>query len=167
MLWTVGASLQPRSLVFSACLRQSERKRSVGRFWVVAPGEEESITMRLWLKMLREHSLFLLVSLFCFFVFRDRVSLYNSPDWPGTLFVDQGGLKLGKNLPTSAYRVLGVVRMRATTTQTHSLIFKSNICLVEKGRCQIGYPIYFLNARNTLSFPDTLFAPLFFISYRF
>jgi hypothetical protein len=44
--------------------------------------------------------------LFCFSVFRDRVSLC-SPGYPGTHFVDQAGLKL-RNLPASAFRVLGL-----------------------------------------------------------
>jgi hypothetical protein len=49
--------------------------------------------------------------LFCFFVFRDRVSLC-SPGCPGSHFVDQAGLKL-RNLPASASRVLG---LKACTT---------------------------------------------------
>jgi hypothetical protein len=39
-------------------------------------------------------------------VFRDRVPL-DSPDYPGTHFVDQAGLKL-RNLPASASQVLGL-----------------------------------------------------------
>ena len=42
---------------------------------------------------------------FCF-VFRERVSLY-SPGYPGTHFVDQGGLKL-RNLTASASQVVGL-----------------------------------------------------------
>jgi hypothetical protein len=48
---------------------------------------------------------------FFFLVFRDRVSLC-SPGCPGTHFVDQAGLEL-RNLPASAYRVLG---LKAYTT---------------------------------------------------
>jgi hypothetical protein len=40
------------------------------------------------------------------FFFRDRVYLY-SPGCPGTLSVDQAGLKL-RNLPASASQVLGL-----------------------------------------------------------
>jgi hypothetical protein len=49
---------------------------------------------------------FLFVCLFCFLVFRDRVSLY-SPGCPGTHFVDQAGLEL-RDPPASASRVLGL-----------------------------------------------------------
>jgi hypothetical protein len=44
--------------------------------------------------------LFFCLFVFCFFVFRDRVSLY-SPGCPGTHFVDQAGLEL-RDLPASA-----------------------------------------------------------------
>jgi hypothetical protein len=43
---------------------------------------------------------------FCFFVFRARVSLY-SPGCPGIHFVDQAGLEL-RNPPASASQVLGL-----------------------------------------------------------
>jgi hypothetical protein len=49
---------------------------------------------------------FLLLLVFCFFCFQDRVSLYN-PGCPGTHSVDQAGLEL-RNLPASASRVLGL-----------------------------------------------------------
>ena len=55
--------------------------------------------------------------LFCFVLFLffwDRVSLC-SPGWPGTHFVDQGGLEL-RNPLASASRVLGL-KAWATTTQ--------------------------------------------------
>jgi hypothetical protein len=48
----------------------------------------------------------------CFFVFRDRVSLYSS-GCPGTHFVDQAGLEL-RNPPASASQVLG---LKACTTK--------------------------------------------------
>jgi hypothetical protein len=58
--------------------------------------------------------LFCLFVLFCFFVFRDRVSLC-SPGCPGTHFVDQAGLKL-RNLPASASQVLEL-KVCATTAR--------------------------------------------------
>ena len=54
----------------------------------------------------------LLTFLFVWF-FYDRVFVY-SPGCPETHFVDQAGLKL-RNLPASAYRVLG---LKACTTST-------------------------------------------------
>jgi hypothetical protein len=48
----------------------------------------------------------ILLFLFCFFVFQDRVSLY-SPGCPGAHFVHQVGLKL-RNPPASASWVLGL-----------------------------------------------------------
>jgi hypothetical protein len=53
----------------------------------------------------------LLLLLFLFFVFQDRVSLC-SPGFTGTHFVDQAGLEL-RNLPASASQVLG---LKACTT---------------------------------------------------
>jgi hypothetical protein len=53
---------------------------------------------------------------FWFLVFRDRVSLYN-PGCPRTHFVDQAGLKF-RNLPVSAFQVLGLKACGTTTTTT-------------------------------------------------
>jgi hypothetical protein len=54
--------------------------------------------------------------LFCFvlfcFVFRDRVSLYYSPGWPGTHVVNQTGLKLTRYLLAFASQVLTLKRQR-------------------------------------------------------
>jgi hypothetical protein len=60
---------------------------------------------------------FFFLSFFFFLVFRDRVSLC-SPGCPRTHFVDQAGLEL-RNLPASAYRVLGL--KACTTTPGYSL----------------------------------------------
>jgi hypothetical protein len=57
---------------------------------------------------------------FLFFVFRDRVSLYN-PGCPGTHFVDQAGLEL-RNLPVSASQVLG---LKACTTMLRMNVYVS------------------------------------------
>jgi hypothetical protein len=54
---------------------------------------------------------FLMICLFVFCFFRDRVSLC-SPGCPGTHFVDQAGLEL-RNPPASASQVLG---LKACTT---------------------------------------------------
>jgi hypothetical protein len=55
--------------------------------------------------------------LFIYFgFFRDRVSLY-SPGCPGTHFVDQAGPKL-RNLPTSAFQVLGLKACATTPGYT-------------------------------------------------
>jgi hypothetical protein len=59
-----------------------------------------------------------------FFFFRDRVSLY-SPGCPGTHFVDQTGLKL-RNLPASAFRVLGLKAWATTPGQDAG--FKHKFC---------------------------------------
>jgi hypothetical protein len=55
---------------------------------------------------------------FCFFVFRDRVSLY-SPGCPGTHFVDQAVLEL-RNLPASASLVLGLKACATTPGSIYS-----------------------------------------------
>jgi hypothetical protein len=54
---------------------------------------------------------------YCFFFFRDRVSLC-SPGCPGTHFVEQAGLEL-RNPPASASRVLGL--KACATTPGHGL----------------------------------------------
>jgi hypothetical protein len=48
----------------------------------------------------------LIIYLFIYFFFQDRVSPY-SPGYPGTHSVDQAGLEL-RNLPASASQVLGL-----------------------------------------------------------
>jgi hypothetical protein len=65
---------------------------------------------------------------FFFLVFRDRVSLC-SPSCPGTHFVDQAGLEL-RNLPASAYRVLGLKVCMTTSVSTLSLYI--NVWLLHK-----------------------------------
>jgi hypothetical protein len=62
-------------------------------------------------KQINEYFFFVFVFVL---VFRDRVSLC-SPGYPGTHSVDQAGLKL-KNLPASAFQVLGL-KACATTAQ--------------------------------------------------
>jgi hypothetical protein len=57
--------------------------------------------------------------LFCFWVFRDRVSLY-SPGCPGTQSVDQAGLEF-RNPPASASRVLGLKACVTTPGETNFL----------------------------------------------
>jgi hypothetical protein len=52
------------------------------------------------------------------FVFRDRVSLYNSPGCPGTHSVDQAGLEL-RNPPASASQVLGLKVCTTTARQLY------------------------------------------------
>jgi hypothetical protein len=66
---------------------------------------------------------FLLLLLFVYLVFRDRVSLY-SPGCPGTHFVDQAGLEL-RNRPASASLVLGL-KACATTARLELLFLPSS-----------------------------------------
>jgi hypothetical protein len=82
---------------------------------------------------LKKHSLSFLFGWFCvlfcfvlfcfvlfYFVFlRERVSLY-SPGCSGTHFVDQTGLKL-RNLPASAFKVLGLKACASNTWLKHSI----------------------------------------------
>jgi hypothetical protein len=66
---------------------------------------------------------------FCFCVFRDRVSLY-SPGCTGTHYVDQAGLEL-RNLPASASQVLGL-KACSTTAQLELSLLKTGNNVVEK-----------------------------------
>jgi hypothetical protein len=63
--------------------------------------------------------------LLLFVVFRDRVSLC-SPGCPGTLSVDQAGLKL-RNLPASASQVLGLKVCTTTAWQEWHLLINAVI----------------------------------------
>jgi hypothetical protein len=71
--------------------------------------------------------------LFCFVVFRDRLSLC-SPGCPGTHFVDQGGLEL-RNAPASASRVLG---LKVYATMARHMTFLMKCTAVECTRRGIG-----------------------------
>jgi hypothetical protein len=63
--------------------------------------------------------------LFCFLVFRDRVSQC-SPGCPGTHSVDQAGPEL-QNLPASASQVLGLKARAITAWQKTSINGSNNI----------------------------------------
>jgi hypothetical protein len=85
---------------------------------------------------------------FCFFVFRDRVSLC-SPGCPGTHIVDQADLEL-RNPPASASRVLGL-KACATTARLRILIFKGSFLFCfffETGFLCVALAVLELNSVN-------------------